>query len=66
MATDCNFFCYQSIGILNINDIGKFKTLSDYGISDQGINLSDIGSEKAIGCPPLLASLITTRNWNKV
>ncbi len=36
---------------------GKFEKLSDYGISDQGHNLSDYqisDSQKTIGCPPLL------------
>jgi hypothetical protein len=36
--------------------IGEFKKLSDYRISDQGLNLSDYrisDSEKTIGCPPL-------------
>ncbi len=37
--------------------IRKFKKLSDYRISDLGLNLSDYrisDSEKTIGCPPLL------------
>ncbi len=36
--------------------IGEFKKLSEYQISDLGLNLSDYrisDSEKTIGCPPL-------------
>ncbi len=55
---------YQTLAIelyffLLLNDwnieyrIGEFKKLSDYQISDQGLNLSDYRiSEKTIGCPP--------------
>ncbi len=40
--------------------IGEFKKLSDYRISDLGLNLSDYrisDSEKTIGCPPLADTL---------
>ncbi len=46
------FFCYRTIGKSNIEyRIGEFKKLSDYQISDQGLNLSDyriLDSEKTI------------------
>ncbi len=50
-----NFFLLSNY--LNIKYcIGEFKKLSDYGIPDQGLNLSDywiLDSEKTIVCPPL-------------
>jgi len=47
------FFCYQTIGILNI---GLEHPESDNRISDQSLNQSDYrisDSQKIIGCPPL-------------
>jgi hypothetical protein len=43
------FLCYRTIGISNI--VFQFKKVSDYRISDQGLNLSDYwisDSEKTI------------------
>jgi hypothetical protein len=53
--SDCYFFCYHDYRNIEYQ-IGKFKKLSDYMISDLGLNLSDYqitDSEKTIGCPPL-------------
>ncbi len=51
------FFWYRTM-YWNIEfRIGEFKKLSDYRISDQGLNLSDfqiLDFEKTISCPPLL------------
>jgi hypothetical protein len=47
----------SAIDYQNIEDrIGQFKKLSDYRISDQGLNVSDyriLHSAKISGCPSL-------------
>ncbi len=60
------FLCYRTTWYRNIEyRIGEFKKLSDYRISDQGLNLSDYrisDSKKTIGCPPLCKGYITGKN----
>jgi hypothetical protein len=54
----CNIFLLSNYWNIEYR-IGEFKKLTDYRISDQGLNLSDYliilisDSEKTIGCPPL-------------
>jgi hypothetical protein len=50
LLSDCHFFFYQNIEYRT----GEFEKLSDYRISDQGLNLSDYRNyKKTIGCPAL-------------
>jgi hypothetical protein len=50
LATRLYLILKSAIGISNI----VLANSSNYQISDQGINLSDIGlGKKTIGCPPL-------------
>jgi hypothetical protein len=53
--SDCNFFLLSNYRNMEYR-ISEFTKLSDYRITDQGLNLSDYrisDSEKTIGCPPL-------------
>jgi hypothetical protein len=56
--SDCNFFMLSNYRNFEYR-IGEFKKVSDYRISDQGLNLWDYwisDSKKTIGCPPLLST----------
>jgi hypothetical protein len=59
--SDCNFFLLSNYRNIEYC-IGEFKKLSDYQISDQGLNLSDYrisDSEKNYRLPPLPTALKT-------
>jgi hypothetical protein len=52
---DCNFFLLSNYRNIEYR-IGQLKKVSDYQISDQGLNLSDYwisDSENTSGCPPI-------------